>query len=240
MEAWDAAAKQDAMRYIAGYGTWTKEDFFALGAKDAKNFTQNFFTRMNFDPADKLMLDIGCGIGRMTRAFADMFSEAYGVDFSTELIKLAMEFNEDKPNLFFRTNNGIDLSIFDDNLFDFVFSWSVFMHITDVNIIESYIREIGRVLRPGGLFTFQVDGRKWAPRMPIIHRSLFNFLVKIGLVDKFAKLYFRGDIHKQRTSPTILLSKAKLEKMLRQTSLEVVQITGEDTFGMWCSGYKRK
>lgn len=241
MEGWEAAAKKDAMYYIAGGGKkFTSEEFFASGAKDAEELTRSFFSRQNFDPCGKRMLDMGCGIGRMTRAFSDMFGEAYGVDFSTEMIEQAKESNKGKPNLFFMTNNGVDLSIYEDNFFDFCFSYIVFQHIPDVKIIEGYICEIGRVLRPGGLFKFQVDGRKWAPVVPIIHRSLYNFLLTVGVVGKVAKLHFRGDTCKQRALPTILLSRAKLERMLRGTSLEVVEITGEDTLGMWCSGYKRQ
>jgi ubiquinone/menaquinone biosynthesis C-methylase UbiE len=239
-EGWDAAAKKDAIYYIPGGKDWTKEEFFASGIIEGEKFTKNFFSQMNFNPSGKRMLDIGCGVGRMTRAFADMFGEAYGVDFSDEMITRAREFNKDEPNLFFMTNNGVDLSIYEDNFFDFCFSFVVFQHIPDAKIIESHISEISRVLRPGGLFKFQVDGRRWAPVIPIIHRSLYNLLLKVGLVDKFAKLRFRRDTIKQKALPTILLSKAKLHKMLRSTSLEVVEITGEDTYQMWCSGKKRQ
>jgi len=239
-EGWEAAAEKDAIYYIPGGKVWTKEDFFNSGITEVEKFTKNFFIQMNFNPSDKRMLDIGCGVGRMTRAFADIFGEAYGVDFSEAMIKQARELNQDKPNLLFMTNNGVDLSICEDNYFDFCFSYVVFHHLPDAKIIESYISEIGRVLRPGGLFKFQVDGRRWAPVIPIIHRSLYNFLLKIGLVDKFAKLRFRRDIIKQKAMPTILLSKAQLQKMLRGTNLEIVEITGENTYRMWCSGRKRQ
>ena len=49
---------------------------------------------MEFDPTDKRMLDIGCGIGGMTRYFSDLFAEAHGVDFSKELIKKALLRND--------------------------------------------------------------------------------------------------------------------------------------------------
>jgi len=240
MEGWDAAAKQDAIYYVPGGRRWTEEEFFNSGVKEAEEFTRSFFSQMDFDPCGKRMLEIGCGIGRTTRAFADMFGEAYGVDFSTEMIEKAKQFNKGKPHLFFITNNGVDLSIFEDDFFDFCFSLACFEHIPDFTIIESYIREIGRVLKPGGLFKFHVAGCKWAPVIPIIPRSLYNFLLRAGLVDKFAKLRFRGDTIKQKSQPIILLSKAKLETMIRKTSLEIVEITGENTYGMFCSGYKRQ
>jgi SAM-dependent methyltransferase len=42
--------------------------------------------------------------------------------------------------------------------FDFAFSSIVFQHIPSREVIETYVREVHRVLRPGGLFKFQVQG----------------------------------------------------------------------------------
>jgi SAM-dependent methyltransferase len=42
--------------------------------------------------------------------------------------------------------------------FDFAFSCIVFQHIPSREIIENYIREVHRLLRPGALFKFQVQG----------------------------------------------------------------------------------
>ena len=42
---------------------------------------------------------------------------------------------------------------------DFAFSSIVFQHIPSREIIENYVREVHRLLRPGGLFKFQVQGR---------------------------------------------------------------------------------
>ena len=42
--------------------------------------------------------------------------------------------------------------------FDFAFSTIVFQHIPSREIIENYVREVGRLLRPGALFKFQVQG----------------------------------------------------------------------------------
>ena len=41
---------------------------------------------------------------------------------------------------------------------DFAFSTIVFQHIPSREIIENYVREVHRLLRPGGLFKFQVQG----------------------------------------------------------------------------------
>ena len=41
---------------------------------------------------------------------------------------------------------------------DFAFSTIVFQHIPSREVIENYVREVHRLLRPGGLFKFQVQG----------------------------------------------------------------------------------
>jgi SAM-dependent methyltransferase len=43
--------------------------------------------------------------------------------------------------------------------YDFVFSFIVFQHVPSLAIIGSYCRDAHRILKPGGLFKFQVQGR---------------------------------------------------------------------------------
>ena len=120
LKAWDLAAEteQSAMYYVAYSGrNWTKEEFFKSGAEEVEEYTADFFREMNFDPAGKCMLDIGCGMGRMARAFSAIFGEAHGVDFSPKMIKIAEELNKDKPNLHVKVNKGVDLSIYKDGFF---------------------------------------------------------------------------------------------------------------------------
>jgi hypothetical protein len=42
--------------------------------------------------------------------------------------------------------------------FDFAYSAIVFQHIPSREIIENYVREVNRLLRPGALFKFWVQG----------------------------------------------------------------------------------
>ncbi|HEY40743.1 MAG TPA: class I SAM-dependent methyltransferase [Dehalococcoidia bacterium] len=244
-KAWDNAAKKDAMVYITSVkSSWTEKDFFDTGAEEAHKFAGEFLSRVGFNPAGKRMLDFGCGIGRMTRAFSEMFSEAYGVDFSEETIRKAGELNKHKPNLFFASNNGADLAIYEDEFFDFCFSYAMFQHIPDLDIIRSYVNEIARVLKPGGLFRLHFDCRKWGPeKLPIIHRSLFNLFLKTGLVDRFAAFYFRNryrddDEYSRKAYPGIWLSSGRLVRMLEQAGLEIIEISGKDTSWSWYSGKK--
>ena len=46
----------------------------------------------------------------------------------------------------------------DNKEYDFAFTLVVFQHIPSYEVIESYVREVNRLLRPGALFKFQVQG----------------------------------------------------------------------------------
>jgi SAM-dependent methyltransferase len=61
-------------------------------------------------------------------------------------------------------NSGSDLSVLGDIQIDFAFSYIVFQHIPSREVIQNYVREVHRLLRPGGLFKFQVQG--WAEMQP--------------------------------------------------------------------------
>ena len=104
------------------------------------------------------VLEIGCGAGRVTRALARMFGEVHAVDVSGEMIKQAADVLHEFPNAFVYQNSGKDLAVVPELTFDFAFSSIVFQHIPSRDVIESYVREVNRLLRPGALFKFQVQG----------------------------------------------------------------------------------
>jgi len=104
------------------------------------------------------VLEIGCGAGRVTRALAKFFGEVHAVDVSGEMVRLAQQAVKEHPKAFVYQNNGKDLSAVPDIPFDFAFSSIVFQHIPSREIIENYVKEVHRLLRPGALFKFQVQG----------------------------------------------------------------------------------
>jgi cyclopropane fatty-acyl-phospholipid synthase-like methyltransferase len=104
------------------------------------------------------VLEIGCGAGRITRALAKLFGEVHAVDVSGEMVSRARHALADHTNAYVYQNNGKDLSILPPGPYDFAFSMIVFQHIPSREVIYSYVREVHRLLRPGALFKFQVQG----------------------------------------------------------------------------------
>lgn len=160
-EDWDQRAKENARHYVATASTeWTDEEFFTSGESTvaAEILTDLGNVCQGKAPGEMRVLEIGCGAGRVTRALAKFFGEVHAVDVSGEMVRLAGAAMANYPNAHIYQNNGKDLGVVPNLEFDFAFSCIVFQHIPSREIIENYVREVQRLLRPGGLFKFQIQG----------------------------------------------------------------------------------
>lgn len=158
---WDQRARENARYYVNTATTeWTDDEFFASGEKTLAEQILNDMGNIcqSKPPAKMRVLEIGCGAGRVTRALAKTFGEVHAVDVSGEMVQQAAAALKRYPNAFVYQNNGMDLSVVPDLEFDFAFSSIVFQHIPSREIIENYVCEVQRLLRPGALFKFQVQG----------------------------------------------------------------------------------
>jgi SAM-dependent methyltransferase len=177
---WNRRALENARHYVVtGQNQWSDEEFYRSGQVTLEEEVLNDLTNVcqGQDPKDMRVLEIGCGAGRVTRAFAGYFREVWGVDISPEMVKQAREACVGFPNAHVVQNNGKDLRAVSSPFrvrvglaqpmeFDFAFSFMVFQHIPSRKIIENYVREVHRLLRPGGLFKFQVQGSPLAEADP--------------------------------------------------------------------------
>ena len=158
---WDQRARENARYFVnTAHDDWSDEEFFVSGERTVAEeiLTDTINICQGQEPGRMRVLEIGCGAGRVTRALARLFGEVHGVDVSGEMVRLAREALRDQPNAFLYQNNGTDLTVVPDLQFDFAFSCIVFQHIPSREIIENYVREVHRLLRPGALFKFQVQG----------------------------------------------------------------------------------
>jgi SAM-dependent methyltransferase len=160
-EDWDARARENARYYVQTAQTdWTDEAFFQSGEQTVREeiLTDMINICQERDPKQMKVLEIGCGAGRVTRALSQLFGEVYAVDVSGEMIEQATRALQGHPNAHVYQNNGTDLKVLPDLSYDFAFSSIVFQHIPSRAVIENYVSEVSRLLRPGALFKFQVQG----------------------------------------------------------------------------------
>ena len=160
---WNARANYDAKFSIRAVDSQTDKDFWNSGLADSeliigRNTNRYDMIMQSRDPKNLKALEIGCGIGRILIPMAGIFGEVIGIDISNEMVKLGKEKISDIKNCNIFENSGSDLSFLEDNYFDFCYSFIVFQHIPKKSIVEGYMAEISRVLKPNGVFRFQVRG----------------------------------------------------------------------------------
>lgn len=85
------------------------------------------------------------------------------MDLSQEMLHQAKENLSSQANVQLTHSQG-DLQAFKANLFDFVYSYRVFQHISKQAAIDRYFYEAARVLKHGGWFRFQVCTSEYAGR----------------------------------------------------------------------------
>jgi SAM-dependent methyltransferase len=224
---WDSAAKASAAFYVdttVSYDNPDMDAFFATG----KTIVDQALAPVA--PArHEVALEIGSGLGRNCLALAGHFDRVVGVDIAPEMIRQANELVHDERVSFVLTE-GAALAGVEDASVDFVLSFTVFQHIPDIDVIEAYVAEAGRVLRPGGVFAFQWNNQSselsWRAR-----RAVKAAMQKVGL---------RKDPY-HRNAVQFLGTTVSLERMRRSLTaagLDVVKTDGEGTLFCWAWAVK--
>lgn len=209
----------------------TREESFQRAVRRGADFGRWF--RRPFDVRDKRVLEIGCGHGGMqlalTRAGA---KEAVGIDVDAAAIGFAEQRLRDEPQVKVSVGDAQEIPA-EDSSFDVVVSSAAFEHVHDV---EAMLREIERVLRPGGFLYAQFSPTWWhynGPHLikcvsvPWAHvlfsdRTLLNVLEHYRAEERFPRSYLDEKIEDfQRMGR---LSLRKFRRAVGRTRLEPLQI----------------
>ena len=98
---------------------------------------------------DDVILEIGCGIGRVGQVLAPRCKHWIGCDVSPNMLKFARQRLASFNNVSFVEISGFDLRPIPDASVDLVYCTVVFMHLDEWDRYN-YVLEAYRVLRPGG------------------------------------------------------------------------------------------
>ena len=154
---WDERAREDAFHFVDSrlpYRGGEDERFWSGGEQAVSQMLA--VLGVELEPTD-VVVDIGCGIGRLTRALAARAGEVLALDVSSEMLARARQLNAHLDNVRWLHGDGTTLAPIADSSVDGCFSHVVFNHIPDPAITLGYVREMGRVLRTGGWSAFQVS-----------------------------------------------------------------------------------
>lgn len=148
--AWNKRAAHDPFRYVeTAFWDGNIDNFFSLGEERARTVIDPVLATYRVPAAAQAALDLGCGVGRFSRALAERFDAVAGIDVSEGMIQTAVDTNRDVDNLRFVATDGVFFPLDEDSV-DFVFSYEVLQHMPSHDVIAANLRETARVLRPGG------------------------------------------------------------------------------------------
>ncbi len=167
--------------------------------------------------ADKTVLEIGVGNGSHAQLLAKYSKDFVGIDLTEYAVKSVSErmkvFGIESADI--RLMNAEALE-FEDNSFDFVWSWGVVHHSANT---QQILKEISRVLKPGGTF-----------KSMVYYRSYWGYYVFGVISGIFNGHFFRGcSLHEavQKTTDGAIAryySAAEWEKELRDAGLRMDDI----------------
>ena len=154
---WDKRADENAFRYIhSGKDTWGEDEFFETAQKALVEAEKVLPESVIFQGN---ILDVGCGVGRMSFEFAKTASQVFAVDVSKVMIDRAEEYANkfQVKNVRFYLTNGLTYPMIENDSIDFIYCVRVMQHVPSLNIIQSNLQECSRVLKPGGWLIFMTQ-----------------------------------------------------------------------------------
>ncbi|MEO2139462.1 MAG: class I SAM-dependent methyltransferase [Thermoleophilia bacterium] len=157
---WEALGEIDPLYAILSapdskHGDWDIDAFLATGERDALRVLAECDAH-DLAQRRQASFELGCGVGRITRGLSPFFDRSVGVDISAAMIGRARQMNADRPTCEWVVNDAPNLAGFPDREFDLVLSFIVLQHVPDRAVISSYLREMARILAPGGAMVVQL------------------------------------------------------------------------------------
>jgi len=152
---WDRFGRENPMFYIeTTREEWSREEFLSSGAETVDMVME----WLGEEGPRERALEIGCGLGRLSHHLARSFQRVDGVDVAPSMIEQGNQMGL-RDNVQLHLISGADLEAFESGNYDLVFSYLVFQHVPDAEVLRRYLHEIARVLKPGGRAVLQYDTR---------------------------------------------------------------------------------
>jgi SAM-dependent methyltransferase len=132
----------------------------------------------------KRALDLGCGLGNLTRRLRNHADQVLGIDVSQFAIAQAKRETTEQSNLQFQQGDALNLNHDLDNGFDLVVIADTLYYLSPLSdeVLHTVRERVVQLLVPGGIlllvnhFTLHLDpGSRWSPKIHQVFRSAPDF-----------------------------------------------------------------
>ena len=149
--------------YAENFGfEWNVHNRTQLDTESSRESEETFIQKTGFEKADlegKLVLDVGCGMGRFSDVVSRWGGTVVGVDLTTAVDAANANLGA-RPNVHLAQANVFELP-FPEGTFDYIFSIGVLHHTP--NTKEAF-DQLPRLLKPGGrvaIWLYSTTMRRW-------------------------------------------------------------------------------
>lgn len=241
---WDDRAQRNAFHYIASWKQdWDIDSFLASGEDDYETLVSPILERCGVPTNGDVMVELGCGAGRMTRSFGRQYKRIVALDLSAEMLRRARQIHPAQQNILWLRVGGTDLACLGSGLADFLFSYLVLQHLPKEELVFGYISEFLRVLRPGGAFLFQFNGSH-KPTMNLRGRLAWGVVdalwsAQLGSLSRTtARIFGLDPAAAGKSWRGTAIEAGRIESALHSGGGEVRELAGKNTPMAWCCGVK--
>jgi SAM-dependent methyltransferase len=218
---WDARARENALYFVDNtldYGHPDTERFW----RDGEIALGRLLGALGVDLTGREdVVEIGCGVGRITRALATQARSVAALDISAEMLARARALCAEQTNVRWIRGDGVSLAELAPGSADACVSHVTFQHAPEAGVTLGYVREMGRVLRPGGWSAFQFSND------PSVHRPRGLIRRLATRLRGFARATPRGQDHPAWRGSAVRLE--DLRATCAQAGLAVETVVGAGT-----------
>ena len=205
--------EDDVQRWVSYWGETVKRNEELLRA---------FQGRAELDFAGKVVLDVGCGTGGLAKTICEAGGRYVGVDFHYILSFAALLIGDlDTDRASIARSSATHLPLISESV-DYVIAFDVVEHLVGGYQWQlQFMREMQRVLRPGGLILFTTQNKLY----PMEGHTFLPFphYLPSALADRYVRWRRPGFFEEYDSfKEVVLLSPWALRRLLKQSSLALL------------------
>ena len=190
-ETWQTLGEDDPLWAVASQddkrgGRWELEEFLATGEQVVAYYHGLLQREEDCPPRFGHVLDFGCGVGRLCRAWSGRAEQVTGVDIAASMIEFGRRILSQTSNVRFVLNQQPDLRVFADGQFDLVTSHICLQHMP-WSIAAKSLLEVARIAAPGGFVAVHLPAVETSPGGMARWRKRLVDLLPFGLAATYRR-----------------------------------------------------